>query len=98
MEIVELTIYVIAIFLALAWAFGIRTYTKRGTGTTMATVNTTMLFFISLIMLPILELSALHFLWIYPVSVVIGMLSLSPPFSILSYPGRIFASIVCIGL
>ena len=98
MEIIEFVLYGVAIFMTITWMVGIRTYTKQGTGVTIQTVNTAMLFFVSLITVPILEISSLHFLWIYPASIVIGTLSLHPPLSILSYPGRIFAALVCLGL
>ena len=98
MEIIEFVLYGIAIFMAITWMVGIRTYTKRGTRPAMSTVNTTVLFIASLITIPILEVSALHFLWIYPVAIFIGMLSTSPPFSILSILGNILFKIVCLGL
>jgi len=98
MEIIEFVLYGIAIFMAITWMVGIRTYTKRGTRPAMSTVNTTALFIVSLITIPILEISAFHFLWIYPVAIFIGFLSISPPFSILSILGNILFNIVCLGL
>ena len=78
MEIIEFVLYGIAIFMAITWMVGIRTYTKRGTRPAMSTVNTTVLFIASLITIPILEVSAFHFLWIYPVSEVLTAVSIKP--------------------
>lgn len=98
MEIAEYIIYVVGVILALTWMIGIRTYTKSGQGVTMSTVNTTMLFLVSLVVVPILKLSPLHLFWMYPVSFVLGMLSLAFPFSLLSISGNIVAFIACVGL
>ena len=95
---IEFVLYGIAIFVTITWMVGIRIYTKRGTRPTMSTINTTVLFIASLITIPILEISAFHFLWVYPVAIFIGMLSISPPFSILSILGNILFNIVCLGL
>ena len=95
---IEFVLYGIAIFMAITWMVGIRTYTKRGTRPTMSTINTTVLFIASLITIPILEISALHFLWVYPVAIFIGMLSIFRPFSILSILGNILFKTVCLGL
>ncbi len=64
MEIIEFVLYGVAIFMTITWMVGIRTYTKQGNGVTIQTINTAMLFFVSLITVPILEISSLHFLWI----------------------------------
>ena len=45
MEIIEFVLYGVAIFMTITWMVGIRTYTKQGTGVTIQTVNTAMLFF-----------------------------------------------------
>lgn len=98
MEIVGYIVYGIGLLLAITWLIGIRTYTKSGKGVTMSTVNTTMLFIVSLIVIPVLKISPLHLLWMYPVGIVLGMFSLSFPFSLLSIPGNVVALIACIGL
>jgi hypothetical protein len=98
MEIAGYIVYGIGIILAITWMIGIRTYTKSGQGVTMSTVNTTMLFIVSLVVVPILNLTPLHLLWMYPASFILGMLSLAFPFSLLSIPGNIVAFIACAGL
>lgn len=98
MEIAGYIVYGIGIVLAVTWMIGIRTYTKSGQGVTMSTVNTTMLFIVSLVVVPILKLSPLHLLWMYPASFILGMLSLAFPFSLLSIPGNIVSFIACAGL
>ena len=98
MEIVGYIVYGIGVVLTIIWMIGIRTYTKSGQGVTMSTVNTTMLFIVSLILVPVLGISPLHLLWMYPASFLLGQLSLVFPFSVLSIPGNIVALVACIGL
>ena len=62
------------------------------------TVNITMLFVVSLVVVPLLSLSPFHLLWMFIVSFVLGTLSLAFPFSLLSLPGRWFFILACIGL
>lgn len=98
MEFLGYVIYAIGLLLAISWLFGIRMHIAEGKGVAMQTVNTTLLFFTSLALIPALNLSPLHLLWMYPVSLVIGMLSLAFPFSLLSVFGNVLARIACIGL
>ena len=98
MEIVGYIVYGIGIVLAGSWLYGIRKLTNSGLGVQMATVNTTMLFIVSLVLMPILKLSPFHLLWMYPASIVIGMLTLAFPFSLLSIPCQYVAWVACIGL
>ena len=97
-EITGYIVYGIGILLALGWLIGIRIYTNSGQGVTMSTVNTTMLFIVSLIIVLAINLDPLHLLWMYPVSFLLGMFSLVFPFSLLSIPGRLVEWITCIGL
>lgn len=98
MEIVGYIVYGIGVILAIAWMLGIRTHTKSGQGVTISTVNTTMLFIVSLVFVTVFKLSPLHLLWMYPASFVLGMLSFAFPFSLLSIPGNIVGFIACVGL
>lgn len=98
MEIVGYAIYGIGVVLAGSFLFGIRSYTANGTGVSKQTVNTTMLFIVSLVVVPAMSLSPLHLLWMFPVSFMLGMLSLIFPFSLLSIPGRVIFYIACFGL
>jgi hypothetical protein len=98
MEIVGYIVYGVGVVLAITWIIGIRTHSNSGQGVTMPTVNSTMLFIVSLVVVVAFELSPFHLLWMYPVSFVLGMLSLAFPLSLLSIPGNILAFIACIGL
>ena len=99
MEILEIIIFIIGVLLTLSWIYGIRTNIKRGDGVTKGTVNITMLFIISLILVPILKISSLHLLWMFPVSMLIGFLSQALfPLSLLSIPSHIITVISCLGL
>jgi len=98
MKIIGYVVYVIGVLMAVSWLFGIRSYTARGVGATRMTVNTAMLFIVSLVVVPALSLSPFHLLWMFPASFILGMLSLAFPFSLLSVPGQAVFEIVCIGL
>jgi hypothetical protein len=98
MQIIGYAVYGIAVFLAGTFFIGIRSNTARGAGVTRQTVNTTMLFTVSLVVVPLLSLSPFHLLWMFPISFVLGALSLAFPFSLLSIPGRGIFHIACIGL
>ena len=91
-------IYVLCVLVTIGWIVGIRTYTLRGSPPTRQTVNATMLFVVSLALVPLLSLSPFHLLWMFPVSFVFGILSLAFPFSLVSLPGQWFFFLTCIGL
>jgi len=90
--------WLVGLIVAVGWVYGIRNYTRRGVGVTQQTVNTTMLFFVSLIVTLSLRISPYHLLWLFPLSWVMGTLSLVFPFSLLSIPGALFRGMSCIGL
>jgi uncharacterized protein YraI len=98
MKYVEYFVYALCVIITSIWIFGLRTYTLRGTPPMMATINITMLFVVSLIIIPLLSLSPLHLLWMFVCSLIIGFLSIVFPFSLLSIPGQLFYIIACIGL
>ena len=98
MEILGFGVYIICFLLTLLWVVGIRANTASGQGVAMGTVNTTLLFIVSLILIPAFSLSPFHLIWLFSTSVVLGIFSLTPPFSILSVPGRLLWILVCLGL
>ena len=98
MEILEYITYGIGVILALGWLAGIRSYTLSGQNVTIQTVNTAMLFIVSLIVVIIFKLPFFHLLWMYPVSIAFGLLSMIFPFSLLSIFGNIIGFIACLGL
>lgn len=98
MEILSYVIYGVGVLLTLIWLAGIRVNTNSGQGVAATTVNTTLLFIVSLILIPALELSLFHLIWLFGASAMIGMLSGVFPFSILSVPGRVLWRLVCLGI
>lgn len=98
MEILEYITLGIGVILALGWLAGIRSYTLSGQNVTMQTVNTTMLFIVSLVVVVILNLPYFHLLWMYPTSFILGFMSMIFPFTLLSIFGNVIAFIACIGL
>jgi ABC-type Co2+ transport system permease subunit len=97
-KIAGIALWVIATSMALAWAYGIRSYVKSGAGVTQMTVNTAMLFAVSVVVIPLTGISPFHLLWMFPVAWLLGTLSLLFPISLLSIPGLVFRAICCIGL
>ena len=98
MEILEYVTYGAGVFITLIWMLGIRTKTLSGEGVAMSTVNATMLFIVCLAVIPFLNVSYFHLFWAFSTSVVIGLLSLSFPFSILSIFGHVIFWVACLGL
>lgn len=98
MKYVGYATYALCVLVTSTWIFGIRTYTLRGSPPMRPTVNITMLFVVSLVVVPLLSLSPFHLLWMFIVSFVLGTLSLAFPFSLLSLPGQWFFILACIGL
>ena len=98
MEILGIGVWIIGALITISWAYGIRTYVQSGQGVSQQTVNQTMLFAVSLLVVAIFSFSSFHLLWMFPAGFILGALSLAFPFSVLSIPGRIFGTICCIGL
>lgn len=98
MRYVDWIVLGVATILALCWAYGVRHMVRRGTPPTRMTVNVTMLWWLGVFGVMLLPLSPLHLLWWYPVSFVVGGLSLMSPFSFLNIPGQFFANLWCAGL
>lgn len=92
-----LIVFLIAAVLSLSWVVGIRKLAKHG-GVTRQTVITSMLFSIfTIYALFADETWTLNLLWIFPLSWLIGTLSLAYPLSLLWIPGSVYASIVTLG-
>ena len=91
-------VYLFGIYCVISWLYYIRTKTKSGECVIMPTVNTLMLFIVSLILVPALKISPLHIFWMFPASILLGLLSVSFPFSLITIFGNVVASIACIGL
>lgn len=98
MTYVGYAVYGAAAIFAFAWIAGVRHYTWRGTPPTIIGINQTMLYVVSLALVPILSISPFHLLWMLPTSWLIGLLSLAFPFSLISIFGIMFYRVVCIGL
>lgn len=90
-------IFIIASVISISWIVGIRKLAQNG-GVTRQTVITSMLF--SILTITALfseEIWIFNLLWLFPVSWVIGTLSLAFPLSLLWIPGSIYAKIVTLG-
>lgn len=98
MNIVEILILLMAIIITLSWIYGIRTFVSSGKGITRQTVNTVMLFAFSIILIFLYKASFFHLFWMFPLSWLIGILSLAFPISLLWIPGSVFARIITIGI
>lgn len=98
MKYIGYIIYSVGVLIASSWFLGIRTSFKRNLGASKLTVNTTMLFIVSLVLIPSLSISPFHLLWLFPASWFLGELSFLFPFSLLSIPGRIVLMVACVGI
>lgn len=93
----EWLIFLVATVLSVSWIIGLRKLASSG-GVTRQTVITSMLFTTStLIALFSDESRVLNLLWLFPLSWVIGTLSLAFPLSLLWIPGYVYAKIVTFG-
>lgn len=90
-------IFIIASVISISWIVGIRKLAQNG-GVTRQTVITSMLFsFLTITALFSEEVWILNLLWLFPVSWMVGTLSLAFPLSLLWIPGSIYAKIVTLG-
>lgn len=98
MSIIEIIILIAASIFTFVWILGIRRFIVSGQGITRQTINTAMLFIVSIALVFILRFSSFNLLWMFPLSWVLGTFSLAFPFSLLWIFGRYFALIFVIGL
>lgn len=98
MDVVGWILWAGGLFLGLSWAYGVRTSVRTGQGVQQATVNQTMLMLSAVVAVPLIGFSPFHLVWLLPVAFIVGMLSLSFPFSLVTYVGKPFGRICCLGL
>ena len=98
MKIVGIMLWIVGALWTFGFMYAIREDERSGKGSTKASVNMTMLFAVSLVIIPILDLSPFHLLWMFPASWGVGFLSLVFPFSLLSIPGWLFGNLCCLGV
>lgn len=92
-----LIVFLAAAVLSVSWIIGIRKLASTG-GVTRQTVITSMLFTASTILALLSDESKVfNLLWMFPVSWLVGTLSLAFPLSLLWIPGNIYAKIVTFG-
>jgi hypothetical protein len=102
LNILGWTIWGIDAFLALSWAYGLRSYTKKGKPVPIATAVQTFFFWVIAIAFLLVGYSKLHILWLAPFSffaslflVLSGIPILTPV--VLWFTG-LFVEIVLLGL
>ena len=98
MQVVTGLLWVISIYLAVSFSWGVRRNVWTGYGISIQTVNTAMLFTLQAILVWVCGWSALNFLWMIPTAWIAGTLSLAFPFSVLSILGKFYGPICCLGL
>jgi hypothetical protein len=96
LHIVGIAVWLVAAFVTVGWIYGLRKVAVKGV--TRQTVNSAMLFFVAVVIVPLLGISPLHLFWMFPVSWLCGTLSLGFPFSLLSIFGRVFFALCSIGV
>jgi hypothetical protein len=97
MVFIEIFVWLAAALIALGWVHGVRSYLESGRPVQQQTINIIMLFCVSLVAAPILG-SSFHLLWMFPAAMLLGFLSLSFPFSLLTPAGHYFGLLCSIGL
>lgn len=98
MYVVGIILWVIVIWLAVSFSWGVRQNTWTGFGVTIQSTNMAMLFAAQAIIVGTFDLSPLHFLWMIPLAFVLGGMSLVFPFSLLSPIGNLYGRLCCLGL
>ena len=98
MNIIGTILWVIMTWIAISLVWHIRKMVKRGTGVMIQTANIALLLVIELGMAHLLGINSLHFLWMLPVTFIIGQMTILFPFSLISPMGNIFISVCCLGL
>ena len=98
MKIVEIILWIVIIWFATSFSWGVRKYTWSGFGVTIQSTNMAMLFVAQAIAVAVFGLSPLHFLWMIPVAFILGSMSIAFPFSLISSLGRLYGNLCCIGL
>lgn len=101
MATIELIILIIAIIVAIGWFFSIRDSISKGKGITNASANISFLLFLSVILVPILNISTYHLLWLFPLIFIMGMtLMVVPvfPFSLFNVGGKVMIKVAFVGL
>lgn len=98
MVIFGYVVYGLGLIIAISWISGTRSKIGSGDSVQIQTLNTLFLFIVSLLLIPLLKWSPLNLLWMYPVSWILGVLSLAWPLAFLSPFGNLIGTIACIGL
>lgn len=98
MHIIANIIYIICVLIAISWGILIRHRAKTEQATEKIFEVFGVLMVVSLILIPTLSLSPFHLLWMFPVSFLLGTLSLIFPFSLLWPLASLYSSLWYIGL
>ena len=98
MNVVGYIIYGLSILFTLGWCMKIRERAKAVQASEKSMELQGFLMTISLILIPIINLSPYHLLWMLPVSFIIGLLSATTPLRVLWIPSSIYFSLWYIGI
>lgn len=96
-NIIANIIYIFCVIFAILWGITMRRRAKMGQIERIFEVFG-LLMAISLILIPILSLSPFHLLWMFPVSYILGMLSIFPPLRLLWPLASFYGSLWYVGL
>lgn len=98
MEIINTIIVFLSILLTMLWSASIRKKAKLGERAHQGNINSTFLFFISLLVVLIFGLSPLHLLWLFPVSALVGQFYEIFPLFLICFPALYFEKLLYIGI
>jgi hypothetical protein len=98
LNIVSDIIYIFCTLFVIVWGINMRHRARMGHREKIFEVFG-LLMVISLVLIPALSLSPFHLLWMFPVSFLLGMLSIFFPLNLLLWPlASLYSSIWYIGL
>jgi len=99
MRIIANILYIICVLIVISWGILIRHKAKAEQSTEKIFEVFGLLMVVSLILIPTLSLSPFHLLWMFPVSFLLGPLSLIFPLNLLLWPlASFYSSLWYIGL
>jgi hypothetical protein len=98
MGTINIIIITVASLFTLIWLYAIRYNMQRANRASQSSINSTSLHIVCILIVVIFKISALHLLWMFPVSVIIGLLYLTLPFSLISILAIPLEKLLYIGL
>ena len=98
MRIIANILWLMGVLYALVWGINIRRKAKIERRTEKIFEVHALLLAVSVVLIPVLSLSPFHLLWMFPVSFLLGLMSIFFPFNLLWPLASLYASLWYIGI